>query len=88
MQEKADVNRRILNVAPCQASQMPECKAARRGELQDIAMPCFASGSVGRRSQEVAGEHRAPRLRTRGERWLERGAEHPASRIAGARHGA
>ena len=41
----------------------------------------------GRRSQEVAGVHLVPRLRTRGERWLERGAEHPASRIAGARHG-
>lgn len=53
VEEKTDVNRRILDVAPCQTRQMLECKAARRGgtvievELQDIAMPCFAYGSVG-----------------------------------------
>ncbi len=52
VQEKADVNRWILNVAPYQTRQMLEYKVARRGgavievDLQDTAMPCFACGSV------------------------------------------
>lgn len=51
VQEKADVNRRILNVVPCQTRQMPKCKAARWGgtlikvEKQDTAMPCSACES-------------------------------------------
>ncbi len=60
VQEKADVNRRILNVAPYQTRRMLEYKAARRGgkvikvALQDTAMPCFVCGSV-------SGGHRKSR---------------------------
>ena len=54
VQEQADVNRWILNVAPYQTRQMLEYKAARRGgtviavDLDDsgTATPCFACGSV------------------------------------------
>ena len=51
VQEKAGVNRRTLNVAPCRTRRTLERKAARRGgtaikfELQDTAMPCSACGS-------------------------------------------
>ena len=54
VQEKADVNRWILNVAPYQTRQMLEYKAAGRGgtviavdlDDSDTATPCFACGSV------------------------------------------
>ncbi len=55
VQEKADANRWILNVAPYQIRQMLEYKAARRGgtviavDLDDAAIPCFACGSVSER---------------------------------------
>ena len=54
VQEQADANRWILNVAPYQTRRMLEYKAARRGgtviavdlDDSDTATPCFACGSV------------------------------------------
>ena len=57
VQEKSDANRWILNVAPYQTRLMLEYKAARRGgtvievdlQDQDMAIPCFACGSLSER---------------------------------------
>ena len=60
VQEQADANRWILNVAPYQTRQMLEYKAARRGGAviavdlndSDTATPCFACGSVSDRPRK------------------------------------
>ena len=67
VQEKADANRWIRNVAPYQTRRMLEYKAARRGgaviavDLHDTAMPCFACGAASKgqrrsRANFVCGE--------------------------------